>query len=557
MTDFQRELLKDREKVSFHYEKSEVNIQVVEETVNETLKNILNISLEFYYFFDSSLIDIEEVKQNLIDKKIIKKGDIDFPGLKKDFCFNHKVEFRIFLDELKKHKLLKDLTIEEIEEYIEEKVRSKEFKDLVFNIGMVEAISYYKVFPVQNFIVMGELEEYQKEWWSKLIYNGLGEYRYLNSLLSIDEENFVNIIANPKLDDYYNEAKTESKYLDIEREGFLIPIGGGKDSVVSLELLSEFKNQNTLFAVDYKGARVKTAEVAGYIEDEVIQVKRIFDPKLQLRNEQGFFNGHIPFSAVLAFLSTLSAYILNKKYIPLSNESSANEPTIIDLDINHQYSKAIEFETDFREYMEFLNLDIEYFSLLRPLTEVGIARIFARHEKYFQAFNSCNVGSKGGEWYWCCDCPKCLFAYIILAPFLYKDKLVEIFNCDVFENEALLEDMYKLIGKKDAKPFECVGTRAETIFSLNKLMEKLHVKEETDSINTDKSNKTKLPILLEKYKEIYLSEFKRIKSKLEEREKEFSSKIDENKNLYLVYNQDNYLPDFLEDIVKNAIEGEY
>lgn len=554
MTEFQRELLKEREKISFHYEKSDINIQLKEEKENNVLKKILYIQLEFLYFFDSSLINPEELKQDFLEKNIQEASQFTFPATKEDFSFNHRVTFRISLEELQKNEHLRDLSIEEIEIYMKEKVLSKEFKDIIFNIGFVEAISYYKVFPVQNFIVIGELEDYQKQWWSKLIFNGLGEYRYLNNLLSIDQDQFVNIIANPKLEEYYEE-KEKYKYLDIEKQGFLIPIGGGKDSVVTLELLSKFKNENTLFAVDHKGARRRTAEVAGYNIDEVVQIERIFDPKLNLRNSQGFFNGHVPFSASLAFLALLSAYILNKKYIPLSNESSANEPTVIDLDINHQYSKAIEFETDFREYIEFLDLDIEYFSLLRPLTEVGIVRIFTRYEKYFHAFNSCNVGSKGDEWTWCCNCSKCLFAFIILSPFLYKDKLVEIFGCDVFENESLLEDMYKLIGKRDAKPFECVGTLVETRFSLNKLMEKLQISENTNE-SAKKEKQKKLPILLEKYKDIYLSETSRKKSKLEERSEKDISKIDENKNLYLIYNQDNFLPDFLEEIVKKAIKGE-
>ena len=550
MTELQKEILKERDRVSFHYENSEVIVQINEDEKNIDSSHSLLFILKYYYFFDSSMLDLVNFKQNLIGKKVISENPTNFPFSKEDFSFEHEVKINISLDELKKNKHLKDLKIKEIEEYIKEKVSSKEFKNIIFNIGMVEGISYYKVFPVQNFIVSEEMEEFQKEWWSKLIFNGLGEYRYLNKLLSIDEEQFVKIIANTKLDEYYNEDnnKGKNKYLDIEKEGFLIPIGGGKDSVVTLELLKEFKGINTLFAIDYKGARIKTAEVAGYKNSEVVKVERNFDPKLKLRNEQGFFNGHVPFSATVAFLSILAAYILNKKYIPLSNESSANEPTVVDLDINHQYSKAIEFERDFREYLKFLNIDIEYFSILRPLTEVGIAKIFARYEKYFHTFNSCNVGSKGEKWEWCCNCSKCLFAYIILAPFLYKDKLIEIFGSDIFENEGLLEDMYKLIGKRDAKPFECVGTKVETKFSLNKLMEKLKINEKT--------KEKKLPILLEKYKEIYLSEVNRKKSKLEEREESSLNKIDEKKNLYLLYNKDNFLPDFIEEIVKKTIKSE-
>lgn len=565
MTDFQREILKYREKISFHYEKSDIKIQIIEE------KNLLIINLDYYYYFDTSLIDISKIRESFLEKNIINNDIFVEESIENYFRFKHNIEFKIYLDELNKNSYLKNLNKEEVQKYIETKVYSKKFREIVFNIGLVEAISYYKILPVKNFIVMGELNEFQKKWWSKLFFNGLGEYRYLNNLLSIDKKDFINIISNQKINEYedielnnnyYKNNEESFQYLNIEKQGFLIPLGGGKDSVVTLELLKKFKNENTLFIIDLKGARKKVANIAGYNKKEIVQIIRNFDSRLKLRNKQGFFNGHIPFSSVIAFLSLFSAYILNKKYIPLSNELSANEATVIDLDINHQYSKSIEFETDFRKYIEFLDLDIEYFSILRPLTEVGIARLFVRSEKYFNVFNSCNVGSKNNKWNWCSNCPKCLFTYIILAPFLYKDKLVDIFKVDVFENKNLLEEMFKLIGKKESKPFECVGTIYETKFSLNMLMEKLAINKENNNSNENKIDKNnrnkikKLPILLEEYKRIYIKELNREKSKLEKKQAKSIEYLDENKNLYLIYNNDNYLPEFLEEIVQDAIKGE-
>lgn len=540
MTDFQRELLKGREKLLFYYDRSDISIKIEDE---ENDLETLNINLKYNYHFDLSSINIAEFKENLKEKGYISEERFNIVTTEEDFFFEHIINFKIYLSELKKVDSLSNLSDEEIVEYIEEKIYSKTFKNIVFNIGLVEAISYYKILPVQNFIVVGELNEFQKEWWSKLFVKGLGEYRYLNNLLSIKEEDFVNIISNPSTPEVDLKINEEaSKYMNVEKQGFLIPVGGGKDSVVTLELLSEYKEKNTMFAVDLKGARKATIDIAGYSHNEIVEVNRIFDPKLKEKNDIGYFNGHIPFSAVIALTSTLTAYILSKKYIALSNESSANEPTVANSDINHQYSKSIDFEKDFRNYLESLNIDIEYFSMLRPLTEVAIAKMFSKYTKYHNVFNSCNVGSKGEKWSWCNNCPKCLFAYIILAPFLYKDKLVEIFGYDVFDNEDLYEDMLKLIGKRDVKPFECVGTKEETIFSLNKLMEKLNVNEETND----------LPFLLDKYKEIYLNELHRKKSKLEEKEISMQKKIDQHVNLYNVFVNDNFLPDFLEEKLKKT-----
>src|SRR5699024_1564771 len=126
------------------------------------------------------------------------------------------------------------------------------------------------------------------------------------------------------------------------------------------------------------------------------------DKNLLELNSKGFLNGHTPFSAMVAFLSYLTAYLLGKKYIALSNEDSANESNVKNEKINHQYSKTLEFENDFREYQErYLKAEVDYFSMLRPISELQIAYLFSKLEKYHKVFKSCNVGSKKEPWYWC------------------------------------------------------------------------------------------------------------------------------------------------------------
>ena len=128
-----------------------------------------------------------------------------------------------------------------------------------------------------------------------------------------------------------------------------------------------------------------------------------------------------------------------------------------DDNINHQYSKTIEFENDFRNYAKkYLRTEIEYFSMLRPINELQIAMLFSKIEKFHKIFKSCNVGSKENVWKWCNNCPKCLFVYIILSPFLYKEKLINIFGEDLFKNEGLLKTFIELCGYGETKPFECV-----------------------------------------------------------------------------------------------------
>ena len=164
----------------------------------------------------------------------------------------------------------------------------------------------------------------------------------------------------------------------------------------------------------------------------------------------------------MAFLGIFCALISGKEFVVLSNESSANEATDEETGANHQYSKSLEFEIDFVKYVEkYINSHIKYFSLLIGMREIDIANNFSEFKQYHKIFRSCNVGSKNGGNEWCGKCPKCLFVYIMLAPFLEKNELIDIFGHDLLDDEELRAYFRQLTGEEKTKPFECVGTRDE------------------------------------------------------------------------------------------------
>ena len=248
-------------------------------------------------------------------------------------------------------------------------------------------------------------------------------------------------------------------------ERTLVPIGGGKDSVVTLECL---RNEMPVIPliVNPRGATLNCVKTAGYKENEFIIINRTLDPTMLKLNAEGYLNGHTPFSALLAFISVLVAFGSHSKYIALSNENSANESTVPGTNINHQYSKSIEFEDDFRNYVAAnLNDEVQYFSFLRPLSELQIAKLFSQCEAYHPVFRSCNAGSKTDSW--CGKCPKCLFTWIILSPFLSREKLTAIFGKDLMADESLRPILEELNGTAAVKPFECVGTVEEVRACLN------------------------------------------------------------------------------------------
>ncbi|MBQ8003260.1 MAG: hypothetical protein IJ297_07445 [Clostridia bacterium] len=391
-------------------------------------------------------------------------------------------------------------------------ISDENFVTMVFNLGMAELVSYWKITCSPNVVIKcGALSPMQINWWKKLYFHGLGEFFYLNGINP--DENFMRINAQGVI----KQVSPSSRQLS----GNLIPVGGGKDSNVTMELLKEFKDINRPYIINPRGATVESVAVAGY-ENCTLTARRTLDGEMLRLNREGYLNGHTPFSAIVAFSSIITAYTNGLKYVVLSNESSANESTVAGSSVNHQYSKSYEFERDFNTYeKEYIKSGVYYFSMLRPLSEYQIASYFARLKPYHGVFKSCNKGSHTNVW--CADCSKCLFVYLILSPFLTTKELTAIFGRDMGEDESLIPTLNQLIGHEtDEKPFECVGSRDEVNFAI------------TEAI---KKHKT-LPRLFEYYKTTPLY-------------KEYSEK----ENPYpKFYDRTNLLPNGYRDILEKELE---
>lgn len=331
-------------------------------------------------------------------------------------------------------------------------------KRIVFSLGMVELVSYWKcACPPKVYVDCGYLDSFDISWWKRLYFGGLGEFHYINGICA-DEESFMTIVPRVEHTHYHGEDF-------VSRGKNLITVGGGKDSAVTTDLLKEFKDDNLFFTVNDQEARTQTVLKGGYTEDKIVKTYRTIDKTLLELNSEGYLNGHTPFSAVVAFLSLYCAYLVGAENIVLSNESSANESNIKGSRVNHQYSKSFRFEEDFREYVEKNIMDgINYFSMLRPFNELQIAKYFSKCKEFLPVFRSCNKGSKKNIW--CGKCAKCLFVFIMLSPFVPYEKLIEIFGNDMLNDEDMTKDFDGLVNISGIKPFECVGTPEEIKLAL-------------------------------------------------------------------------------------------
>lgn len=394
--------------------------------------------------------------------------------------------------------------------------------NLVFHLGLAEIPSYWK--PTCSPLIevkAGFLSPAQISWWKDLIMEGMGEFFYQNKI-NFKKPDFLKIVSS-------KESKPGPVFEGNLDNRVLVPIGEGKDSVLTLELLKSKKKNIRCFSLNPTPPAQKIMNTGNC--SNPILLNRNIDQNLLELNRKGFLNGHTPFSSYLAFLGVLIGVIFNFKYIAFSNERSANQGNIEYLGeiINHQYSKTYSFEKKFRQYSQkYLAQKIEYFSFLRPLYEIQIAKLFSKYSKYFSSFISCNEafktasGTKEPEQKWCKQCPKCLFVFTILYPFLDKSVLVSIFGENLFEKRDLLDTMLQLTGEKGFKPLECVGTIQENLGAFYLSLKKAETQKEK-------------PLLLRYFEQKVLPHHKDLKA--------------QTKKLLKAWNQDHFLDQKFRDLL--------
>lgn len=250
-------------------------------------------------------------------------------------------------------------------------------------------------------------------------------------------------------------------------QGAVLPLGGGKDSLVSHDLLRAHHMPFRTIAV---GQAPLIASLASRLPNPHLAIGRHLDPQLTALNRAGAYNGHVPISAILAAIMVAGGLLYGYDTIVMSNERSASEANLRLDDgssVNHQWSKSLEFEDAFARLLDTDILPgMRYFSLLRGWSEIRIAREFATHCDYDQQFSSCNrnfgQGGQGADRRWCGDCPKCRFVALALAPFVTPERLRSIMGAVLLDDPSQIEGYRALAGIGGHKPFECVGETAES-----------------------------------------------------------------------------------------------
>jgi hypothetical protein len=282
---------------------------------------------------------------------------------------------------------------------------------------------------------------------------GLGELAFTNGLGALPEPKFPRgdaAVAAP--------ARRRA-------ERILVPVGGGKDSIVAIEAVRAAGKELSLFSVGDAGPIASTAAAAGVPH---LIVRRRLDPRIGALNAAGALNGHVPITAIVSCVAILTAALHGFDAVAMANERSASAGNVSwgGIEVNHQFSKSLRAEGLLRGALDELGVEVDYFSILRPASELAIARAFSRLTDYHRAFSSCNTNFRlddpASSPRWCCDCPKCRFVFLVMAPFSEPEHLREVFGRDMLDDEAQFEGFALLTASGGMKPFECVGEEEES-----------------------------------------------------------------------------------------------
>jgi len=327
----------------------------------------------------------------------------------------------------------------------------------------VAGVSYYKTaVPPAVACETGAPPPAAAELLEALYSDGLGELAYTNELAGL---------PRPRFPRGGSSAAPPVAELRPPRR-VLVPVGGGKDSAVALEIVRRSGCELALFSVGDATPIARTAAVAGLPR---LIARRRLDPALPALNRAGALNGHVPITAIVSCVALLTAALRGFDAVAMANERSASSGNIDwqGVEVNHQFSKGLWAERLLQAALAEIGAGVQIFSVLRPASELAIARAFARMAPYHRAFTSCNAIFRTDPALrassWCCDCPKCRFVFLALAPFTSPEHLREVFGHDLLADERQFAGFALLTATGGHKPFECVGEEQESLAAIRML----------------------------------------------------------------------------------------
>lgn len=295
--------------------------------------------------------------------------------------------------------------------------------------------------------------------WQELFKNIWAQWRYENGL--------------PEYSGPVIKVSSSTKPLIIDRttkfRKFLLPCGGGKDSLLSLRLMK-------VSGLDYETASYSDS-IYGAHEKQHLLIERlikshsseilnnriwIFDdfmdsPVLLLNDKidiKTLAAGETPFSVFALIPLALAKGFTDLAY---GHERSANKGNMIweltGEDVNHQWGKSKYAEASLSSYVKKNLVDrLNYFSLLGFMHDAAIFNLLSTDLANICFTHSCNI-----EKPWCKRCPKCAYVWLNYAAYLPEDILKKTIEGNLFDTPENLLWFSQMLGLEEHTPFECIG----------------------------------------------------------------------------------------------------
>lgn len=345
------------------------------------------------------------------------------------------------------------------------RIGSHDFERLLFHIALFEINKGASLRPVRldlgrwTHLLTPELAEL----WRTILFNVWGQWRW--------EHNDPHY-TGPEL-----PPATAGGESPIERsvdpEAALVFCGGGKDSLVAMDLLERA-------GIDYS-AFVYSSSIYGRADEQHrligdllhkstpqrVHRQWIYDDFLDtpvLELGEGRVHSLTAAETPSSVFASLPVVLTDGfQHVVLAHERSANRGNLVwdrtGEEINHQWGKSLAAERLLNTYIR-RNLveDFSYFSVLQPVYDALIFSLLRSRLDAVPFTHSCNVRKP-----WCRRCSKCAYVWInykAWLPWSVVDPMFDDENLlDVPENQLNFEQM---LGLHDHTPFECIGQISET-----------------------------------------------------------------------------------------------
>ena len=180
-------------------------------------------------------------------------------------------------------------------------------------LHVVAGVSYYKAAAPPRLVLPAPLGSAAVELVTAVYTKGLAEYAYRNALPHV-------LTLRPEVP--AGSVETAAPWDNSDRRP-LSAVGGGKDSIVTLEALRRAGLDPVPFSVNPNHVIVSVNEASDLVP---LAARRRLDPELFELNRAGARNGHIPVTAINSLIAVATAVLHDLGPVVMSNERSASRP---------------------------------------------------------------------------------------------------------------------------------------------------------------------------------------------------------------------------------------